>query len=109
MRERLIELIQSVPVDYDGYVGVDRVVDHLIANGVIVPLCNVGDNLWFETWKNNATVCVGIQPHKVDRIDVTYVCDSDKLIENKVNSWEIGKRVFLTKEDCERAVDNNEG
>ena len=39
MRERLIKLIQSVPVDYDGYVGVDRVVDHLIANGVIVPCC----------------------------------------------------------------------
>ena len=39
MRERLIELLQSVPSDIDGRIGVGRVADHLLANGVIVTPC----------------------------------------------------------------------
>lgn len=120
MRDRLIELLknQNCPSpmmcsSQCDYVNLEscleaRLADHLLANNVIVLDCNVGDTLWFETWKKNATVCVGIQPHKVDRIDITYVCDTDKLIETKIPNWEIGKRVFTTKEECERAVDNNE-
>ena len=80
-----------------------RIADFLLANGVIVTDCVVGDTLWFETWTKNATVCEGIQPHKVDRIDITYVCDTDKLIETKIPHWELGKRVFTAKESCEEA------
>lgn len=115
MKDKLIEVLNSFPVWGSTLEerwmpqAIEKLAEHLLKNNVIMPHCNVGDNLWFETWKNNATVCVGIQPHRVDRIDVTYVCDNDKLIENKVNSWEIGKRVFTTKEECEKAVANNEG
>ncbi len=62
--------------------------------------CAVGDDVWFNTFKKNATVCVGIQPHKVDRIDVVLVCDEKQLIETRIPIWQIGKTVFLTEEQA---------
>lgn len=112
-REKLIELILNAPrkdVIY-GNIKLDKpvqtaqtVADHLLANGVIVPPCEVGDTVWFETFKKNATVCVGIQPHTVERIDVTLVCDTASLVETKIPDWMIGNRVFLTREDAEKAL-----
>lgn len=103
-RERLIELLSTVPQKFDGSIGIGKVADHLLANGVIVPPCKVGDTVWFNTFKKNATVCVGIQPHKVDRVDVLFVCDTKNLIDTKIPNWQIGKTVFLTKEDAEKAL-----
>lgn len=75
--------------------------------GTWIP-CKVGDTVWFNTWKQNATVCVGIQPHTVDRIDILLVCDSKNLIETKIYEWEIGKSVFLTEEEAEKALKERE-
>ena len=70
--------------------------------------CKVGDDVWFNTFKKNATVCIGIQPHKVDRIDVCLVCGEKELIETKIPIWRIGKTVFLTKEEAERKLEELE-
>ena len=67
--------------------------------------CAVGDTVWFDTYKKSGTVCLGIQPHKVDRIDVVVVTDTKSLIETQTYSWEIGKTVFLTKEEAEKALE----
>lgn len=67
--------------------------------------CKVGDDVWFNTFKKNATVCIGIQPHKVDRIDVCLVCGEKELIETKIPIWQIGKTVFLTKEEAEAMLE----
>lgn len=112
--DKLIEILNNFPIWHSTLEktwmpeAIERLAEYLLKNNIIVPECNVGDELWFETWENNGTICVGIQPHKVDRIDVTYVCDSNKLIETKIPNWEIGKRVFTTKEDCEEAVNKYE-
>mgnify|MGYP006864375302 CR=1 FL=1 len=45
-RERLIELLQSVPADYEGNRGVGSIADYLLANGVIVQPCKVGDTVY---------------------------------------------------------------
>jgi hypothetical protein len=66
--------------------------------------CKVGDDVWFNTFKKNATVCVGIQPHKVDRIDVVFVCDEKQFIETRIPIWQIGKTVFLTKTEAEEKL-----
>jgi hypothetical protein len=111
-RERLKELIdKSFAEQYEkrGLLTAQHTADYLIANGVIVPPCKVGDTVWFNTFKQNATVCVGIQPHTVDRIDVIYVCDTKNLIETEIASWEIGKGVFLTKEEAEAKLKEREG
>lgn len=39
-RERLIELLQSVPADYEWNRGVGSIADYLLANGVIVRFCS---------------------------------------------------------------------
>ena len=111
-RERLIELLKgaetkvterlSAPLALEEWLGIYA--DHLLANGVIVPPCKVGDTVWFNTFKKNATVCVGIQPHIVDRIDVNCVCDTKNLIETSIPCWTFGKTVFLTKEEAEKAL-----
>lgn len=105
MRERLVKLIKQIVIPY----WAEQIADHLLANGVIIPPCKVGDTVWFNTWKKNATVCVGIQPHKIDRIDVSFVCDTENLVETRVPMWEIGKRVFLTREAAERTLKGGEG
>lgn len=64
--------------------------------------CKVGDMIWFDTYKRGNSI--GIQPHKVDRIDVVLVCGEKELIETKIPIWRIGKTVFLTKEEAERKL-----
>ena len=66
MRERLIELFSEFEItgcdNCDGLekscreCSLGRIADYLLANGVIVPPCKVGDTVWFDTYKKNATV-----------------------------------------------------
>ena len=116
MKEKLIELLKEIAHkvndddcrDCDGdcvQCAYENIADYLLENGVICPPCKVGDTVWFNTFKKNATVCVGIQPHKVERIDILLVCDTKQLIETKIYDWEIGERVFLTKEEAQKALE----
>jgi hypothetical protein len=79
----------------------EKIADYLLANGVIVPPCKVGDTVWFDTYKKNGTVSLGIQPHKVDRIDVICVVGEKEPIETKLHDWYFGESVFLTREEAE--------
>lgn len=106
-RDRLIEMLDIIIQPGEKTLG--DIADYLLANGVIVPLCKVGDTVWFETYKKNATVCVGVQPHKVDRIDVICVCDTKNLVETNIREWEFGQSVFLTKENAKQALKEREG
>ena len=109
MRDRLIELLKgaetkvtemnSTPLALEEWLGIYA--DYLLENGVIVPPCKAGDTVWFNTYKKNGTICEGIQPHIVDRIDVQVVCDVKKLVETHILDCEIGETVFLTKEEAE--------
>lgn len=42
-RERLINLLQNVPADFEGNRGVGTIADFLLENGVIVPPVKVGE------------------------------------------------------------------
>ena len=101
MRDRLIELLSVTNLSIEDAC---CCADYLLANGVIVPPCKVGDTVWFDTYKKNATVCIGIQPHMIDRVDISFVCDTKNLIETKIPDWSIGKTAFLTKEEAEAAL-----
>ena len=106
-RDRLIkiilEAIHNEFIDLTTY-DITAIADYLLANGVIVPPCKVGDVVWFDTYKKNGTVSLGIQPHKVDRIDVICVVGEKELIETKLHGWYFGESVFLTKEEAEKAL-----
>ena len=43
-RERLINLLQNVPADFEGNRGVGTIADFLLSNGVIVPPVKVGSS-----------------------------------------------------------------
>ena len=117
-RERLIEMCENfilsckaslcedcehIQIDYPHCMGV-HFADHLLSNGVIVPPCKVGDVVWFDTYKKSGTVSFGIQPHKVDRIDVICVVGEKELVETKLHDWYFGDSVFLAKEEAEKAL-----
>ena len=127
MRDRLIELLESTPTDFDGRRNVVTIAEHLIKNGVIVPPCNVGDTVYvidlfdFEPCKkngNNGDVC----PHLYAEYGVGYECRKQRYGEKPFSCAEIkpvkiediseifnywncfGKTVFLTREEAEQAL-----
>ena len=111
MRDRLIELITNADT-YDSYACklctdddscelcyAKKLADHLLANGVIVPPCKVGNTVY--------------------EIDADNPFEEElRVIESKVEGFYIGtsrnlhstncKTVFLTKEDAERALKERE-
>lgn len=70
---------------------------------LIVLPCKVGDTVWFNTYKNSATKCVGIQPHIIKCLNVYFLTDGADIPE-----WDIGKTVFLTREEAEAALEAKE-
>ena len=103
-RDRLIELIQDA-VNGCARHWAEIIADHLLANGVIVPLCKFEDTIYrigskgeiYGDWE----LCF-IQAYPDE---VLYIDDSD----NYFTGDDIGKTVFLTKEEAERALKEREG
>lgn len=95
-RERLIELILNVKSDDFRGVSVEQIADYLLENGVIVPPCKVGDTV-YTIYRGYAPVCI-----KWVVLDV-----SAKFIttyEGLYRYDEIGDRIFLTREEAEKAL-----
>ena len=98
-RDRLIELIAHV--QYMG--GLEsRLADHLLANGVIVPPCKVGGDVYWIDTETNEINCA--------KNDIKAVCyygeDRFKVIvQDECTPEEIGtKWCLLTKEQAEQAL-----
>ncbi len=106
-RERLIELLLqgNYIVHRNGFkFNANVMADHLLANGVIVPPCNVGQIVWL------------IRNAKIEETTVEKIVLKDgglylKLLCNvfyETTCRSIGKTVFLTKEEAERALKERE-
>lgn len=106
MRDRLIELISQI--QYMG--GLEsRLAEHLLANGVMLPLMNIGDMIFFLIEDD-------IPVHKwyLSEEKVTEVCSkgfftneflpAEEDFSNYTPYDEIGKTVFLTKAEAEQAL-----
>lgn len=87
---------------------VKELADYLIANGVIVPLCKVGDTLYEPTDRDT------ISEYEVlaVRVELFSTFVEWKIKEgivwryvHEINSNEIGKTVFLSREEAERALE----
>lgn len=126
-KDRLIELLKQVNFDFseecvacleDGYKATPMLeeffADHLIAEGVIVPPCKVGDKVY------------KITRNKVKECEVVFVgisaderCSHFNFVENYADGTfkqsysmvfeVIGKTVFLTKEEAEAKLKEREG
>ena len=126
MRERLIQLLsdeicpspllcdKNCKYAHSGNCYADRVADHLLANGVILPPCKVGDVVYAITL-NTKTSIVAIHRGYIGSIDIRsagnymFICheglDDEPFFENICCKFEnFGKTVFFTREEAERAL-----
>lgn len=105
MRDRLIELLKKaqnewLQKEYEQETRknlAEYVADHLLAEGVIVPLCKVGDTVYQTD---------GIRIYELEIFDVSlrkykpyYETESIDFDDTA-----IGKTVFLTREEAEKAL-----
>lgn len=121
IRDRLIELIlQSNPIkerDLDDDWGdgeLEEIADHLLANGVIVPPCKVGDTVYEIQPIRNRVQAYTITVIKYNGRFWTFswVLKDRRGFYGNVegfDSYQFGKTVFLTKEDAEKALKEREG
>lgn len=108
MRERLIELLKSKPYGYSSY---EDFADYLLAEGVIVLPCKVGDNLFILNVREHKILTFTVVDFLV-RKDKVIVCGDDGIIHGYYGKYycelceisDFGKTVFLTKEEAEKAL-----
>ena len=117
MRERLIELLKKANyiVKRNGFeFNANVMADYLLSEGVIVPPCKIGDVV-YVTDIINGKIC------ECEVISITgFAGEENTLIEYKTPKevfdifsyecpdTEIGKTVFLTKEEAEQALAERE-
>ena len=110
-REKLIDLLQNVPADYEGNRGVGTIADYLLKNGVIVPVVAIGTTVYEIRQKgisfSNRRYDSGITTQKQLK---NAIFDGKTLyIESKLyaksDNVRLGKTVFLTREEAENALE----
>ena len=106
-RERLIELLNNVgskvtDVPTDGFI--KHLADHLLANGVIVPPCKVGDVLYTtENCVNRPEKIVVTAIHQYEKYtSIRTLSRSQKVYVYTTEDF--GKCVFAAKEEAEQAL-----
>ena len=107
MRDRLIELLNIIIQPGEKTLG--DIADYFLANGVIVPPCKVGDDVYLIPTYNGKPYC-GVCKDKVQMIGITsrgvHIKAREHHDHNKM--YMLGKTVFLTKEEAERALKERE-
>ena len=101
MREKLIEIIKKSLFENINYSCnlAENIADDLIADGVIVPPCKVGDTvyrIYTRSWIGEDVVREVV----VSENGVFYVDDKGRM----TSCGKFGKTVFLTREEAERAL-----
>ena len=117
MRSRLIELLINTPPTRLKVVGramgrtfttASGIADHLLANGVIVLPCKIGDTVYII----DDTGDEGSEPYVLDvKVLQIFINENGIALDLKLplgmrlNTWAvIGKNVFLTEEEAEKAL-----
>ena len=118
MRDRLIELLRQIEFDYseecacafeDGYKGTPDFakffVDHLLDNGVIVPPCKIGDTVYYPAFGIDRVLLYKVISIKLNSKGLYVVCENHLSKSQMTHrATQIGKTIFLTKEEAERAL-----
>ena len=104
-RERLIKLINEAQIECDDNYGIsnsEQMADYLLSNSVIVSPVKIGDTVYHLFSKQ------GVVPRRVKRIQLgSYgLMIVDKNGPFSIN--EIGKTIFLTYEEAEKALKKRE-
>ncbi len=103
-RERLIELLKNVPRNTRAFY--DQFADYLLANGVIVPPCKVGDKVYFVHRGRIKLLEVHNIAYSTKYRDyyVYFKNDEDGSTSSINYNLFIGYKLFLTKSEAEKAL-----
>ena len=128
-RDRLIELLEDTLYDWECDVSektVTEIAEHLIENGVIVPLCKVGDTVFIlddvsygeyvitefcigTLQELRAFAKCGISGYQDIQDCPEYFCGQE-FCSTSFSCKDFGKTVFLTREEAEKALkESDEG
>ena len=110
-KERLVDLHVEAVAAWDTYLDMceeqdvepektfdEFVADYLLANGVIVPPCKVGDTVYVNIF-GVETVELKVQSIEIMQSKTVFHCGGIAFEDD-----EFGKTVFLTREEAEKAL-----
>lgn len=110
-RERLIELLRRSEIlcddcgPYGNTYCTEAIADHLLANGVILPPCKVGDTVYSIEKGIDHQIFIGEVYETTKRREGFWFRYTRRGYFTGASSFDdIGKTVFLTKEDAEKAL-----
>ena len=116
VREKLVELLKEAPYNiFDNKLGgmlfdscLGMIADHLINNGVTVLPVQVGDRLYEVTGRKT----ISVYKVKAIRVELFGLFIEWDIVEgfvwqslSGINAGEIGKTVFLSREEAEKALE----
>ena len=111
MRNRLIELLKKADentsskfiTDYEDVIADN--VDFLLANGVIVPPCKVGDTVYYPVFGIDGVLSYKVISIKLNSKGLYVVCENCLSKSQMTHrATQIGETIFLTKVEAERAL-----
>ncbi len=107
MRDRLIEILtQTFDEQYTKRMLItpQHTADSLLADGWIRPPCKVGDTLWLPI--SDRVIAYEVSKIKYDG-DLLKIVTHNKLsdIQRTIWSCDVGKTIFLTREEAERELE----
>lgn len=108
MRDRLIELLNyAVSAGNETFT---QVADYLLANGVVLPPCKVGDVVYFVIDDDDEEPFISSQ--RINDVSTRGIFVSDSLTEENCRIFvpysDFGENVFLDKAEAERALNGGE-
>ena len=111
-RERLIDLmIEAKRTEPETGSFTDYLADYLLGHGVVLMPCKVGDRLYEVTGRKT----VSVYKVRAIRVELFGLFIEWDIVEgfvwqslSGINADEIGKTVFLTREEAERALKERE-
>ena len=108
MRERLIELIEKEIDTKESGINAEWLADYLLANGVIVPPCKVGDKVYVVDYTRLGNMIFECEIEEISHFSygtyyyLNWGLHIPRFKACQENSF--GKTIFLTKEEAEQAL-----
>lgn len=118
MRDRLIAILRLMPttsstIDGQGkirsFTSFSDLADYLIANGVIVPPCKVGDTVYSIVEGIDLVLVGEVYEYVVGREHFVFRSTRKGYFTLDFTEIDIGKTVFLTREEAKKALAERSG
>ena len=113
MRDRLVALINEAKDEYPTIPSVNcckptfayYLADRLLANGVIVPPCKVGQTVWYVDKGAERVKPIKVISYEIcNNGEEEFGCWGGDFTPTRFHVENIGKTVFLTREEAEQAL-----